>query len=152
MVSTNTIETVHISASSMFLHSLLVLLTCLHSMWVVWESIFSSVMVFQNTSSVSLLVFPTCFHLDLCHPHGCYTSSFMFRIFFSILLFTLKTCPYHRILLFTHLSSMIFIFKLFFIPYFSLLVFSICPKKFHSAIRLHLHYPVFVFLFYTLPF
>jgi hypothetical protein len=95
----------------------LVLLTCLHSMWVVWESTFSSVMIFQNTSSISLLVFPTWFHLDLCHPHGCYASSFMFRICFSILLFTLKTCPYHLILLFTHLSSMIFIFKLFFIFY-----------------------------------
>jgi len=109
----------------------LVPLTCLHSMWVVWESTFSSFMVFQNTSSISLLVFPTRFHLDLCHPHGCYTSSFIFRIFFSILLFTLKTCPYLLILLFTHLSSMIFIFKLFFIFYsysFSSSFFHMSPK------------------------
>lgn len=102
----------------------LVLLPCLHSMWVVWESIFSSVMVFQNTFSISLLVFPTCFHLDLCHPHGCYTSSFMFRIFFRILLFTLKTCPYSIIYLFIFYNIYLYFFL---IPY------SFCPSFFHMS-------------------
>jgi len=102
-----------------------------------WESTFLFIMVFQNTFSISLLVFPTWFRLEFCHPRGCYTSSFMFRIFFSILLFTLKTCPYHLILLFTHLLRYLSLnYFLFFIPYLSLLVFPTCPQKFCSAIRL----------------